>query len=305
MKDFLAAIDLESLDSFNIALSKFKKSKEVKSNGKVEIGVVMKTIKPLGIAIGQALAPKNFALVWLKHLSRDEKAAVRCVACVVLGEIGKTNPEGIIAIAHKLAADDRWEVRECIANAFDDQVSLAQPQFVYQLMSQWVTDSSPNVRRCTTNSLMRYGIKKPREVIKLMNHLRHDENEYVSKNVKFCLQQIAKTQHPILGKGNADNPDVMLATLREWAKDTNRHNRWIVASTLGNVWAKDHIEQAVKILEVLATDENRSVQSAVAIALRDLAKYNVESVSAVAERWAQDERFTGISSLVKKKIDRL
>ena len=41
------------------------------------------------------------------------------------------------------------------------------------------------------------------------------------QNVVFCLQQIAKVKHPILGAGNADNPDMMLATLREWSADTD------------------------------------------------------------------------------------
>ena len=308
MKEILAeltsAIDSESLESFGAALLKFKKLNDVKSNGKVEIGFVVKTIKPIGLAVGEKLAAKKFRLSWLQKLAADEKAAVRCVACVVLGEIGKTHFDSIIPLAHKLAADDRWEVRECIANAFDDQLSPTQPEFVYQLMSQWVADSSPNVRRCVTNSLMRYGIKQPRKVIALMDALRHDDGEYVRKNVRFCLQQIAKTQHPILGKGNADNPEVMLETLREWAKDTHKGNRWIVAGALGNVWAKSRVKDAIRVLEALAADEDKSVRGAVVLALRDLAKYDPESVAALAGWWAKDERFKPIGLLVKKKIER-
>lgn len=302
LSNFVAAIDSGSPESFESALRGFKKIGEVKSNGKVEIGFVVKTIKTIGVAVGEKLATKNFGLSWLKKLAADEKAAVRCMACVVLGEMGETSFDSIIPVAHKLAADERWEVRECIANALDDQISPVQPESVYQLMSQWVADSSPNVRRCVTNSLMRYGIKQPRKVIALMNQLRHDESEYVRKNVRFCLQQIAKTQHPILGKGNDDNPDAMLETLREWAKDTHKGNRWIVAGALGNVWAKSRTKEAIQILETLAIDDDKSVRGAVALALRDLAKYDPEAVSALAERWAQDSRFKQIGLLVKKKL---
>lgn len=304
LANFVAAIDSGSLEDFESALRGFKKIGGVRSNGKVEIGFVVKTIKKIGIAVGEKLARKKFGLSWLKKLAADEKAAVRCVACVVLGETGKTDFDSIIPIAHKLAADERWEVRECIANAFDDQISPAQPESVYRLMSQWVADSSPNVRRGVTNSLMRYGIKQPRKVIALMNQLRHDDSEYVRKNVRFCLQQIAKTQHPILGKGNDDNPDVMLETLREWARDTHKGNRWIVAGALGNVWAKNRIKEAIQILEALANDDDKTVRSAVALSMRDLAKYDPEAVSAAAERWTKDERLTRVGLLVKKKIER-
>jgi 3-methyladenine DNA glycosylase AlkC len=291
---FLAALEGDSSDALEGALIAFCKLPEVKANGKIEIGFLLRTIKPLGLGIGERLAqatakPRER---WLKRLATHEKAAVRCLACYVLGELGKVGPTGIIATAHKLAADDRWEVRECIANAFDDQIGLAQPEFAYELMRQWVTDPSPNVRRCTTNALMRYGIIHPKRVITLMEQLRHDESEYVRKNVAFCLQQIAKEKHPILGKGHADNPDVMLTTLKYWIKDTNHHNRWIVATTLGNVWAKQRLEPAFELLHTLAADEDRLVRNAAASSLRDLAKYGPEEARAAAQAWATDSNET-------------
>jgi len=293
MKDillsFVAAVDSDSLEALDSALLVFKKLKEVKANGPVEIGFVVKTIKPIGLAAGERLAakPKN-RLIWLKKLAADDKAAVRCLACIALGEIGKVAPDSIVATAHKLAADSRWEVRECIANAFDDQIGLTQPEFVYDLMRQWVADPSPNVRRVPTNALMRYGLKQPRQVIALMDQLRHDESEYVRKNVRFCLGQIAKEKHPILGVGNPDNPETMLTTLTEWAKDTDGHNRWIVAGTLGNVWAKGRLPQAIAILATLAADDDKLVRGAVAASMRDLAKYDVGAVTAAAKAWAAE-----------------
>jgi|CXWL01.1.fsa_nt_gi 3-methyladenine DNA glycosylase AlkC len=306
LSDFIAAADSESLDSFEAALLTFKKLKEVKANSDVEIGFVVKTIKLIGLALGERLAAKpKIRLTWLRKLAVDDKAATRCLACIVLGEIGKVAPDSIVATAHKLATDSRWEVRECIANAFDDQIGLAQPEFVYDLMRQWVADPSPNARRVPTNALMRYGIKQPRKVIALMDKLRRDESEYVRKNVKFCLQQIAKEKHPILGPGNADNPELMLATLAEWAKDTNKHNRWIVAGVLGNVWAKERVSQAIGILATLAADNDRLVRGAVAAAMRGLAKFDTETVTAAARQWANDAnpnvQQTGTLALKKLK----
>src|SRR5262245_15602671 len=235
LADFIAAADSEALEVLDAALAGFKRLKEVKGNGPVEIGFLTKTIKPIGLALGARMAgwDGKRRSGWLKRLATDEKAAARCLACFVLGEVGKADPESIVPIAYKLAKDDRWAVRECIANAFDDQIGLAHPEFVYDLMRQWVADSSPNVRRVPTNALMRYGIRNPRKVIALMDRLRHDESEYVRKNVKFCLQQIAKEKHPVLGAGHPDNPDLMLKTLGDWARDPDKNNRWIVANTLG------------------------------------------------------------------------
>lgn len=305
LSDFIAATDFESLDSLEAPLALFKKLKDVKANGAVEIGFLTKTIKPIGLALGERLvSKKKIRLAWLKRLTADEKAAVRCMACFVLGEVGKTDPESIVATAHKLAADERWEVRECIANAFDDQIGITHPEFVYTLMAKWVTDPSPNVRRVPTNALMRYGIKQPRKVIALMDQLRHDESEYVRKNVRFCLQQIAKEKHPILGVGNPDNPELMLATLKEWAKDSNVHNRWIVAGTLGNVWAKNRIPQALAILKTLAADQDKVVRGAAAAALRDLAKYDAGAITLAARQWAAegDPNVQQTATLALKKL---
>lgn len=303
---FLAALDANSEEAFEDALFAFCKLKEVKANDKIEIGFFTKTIKPLGLGFGEKLTQASARIRerWLKRLATHEKAAVRCLACVVMGEIGKQGPTSIVAIAHKLAADDRWEVRECIANAFDDQVGLAQPEFVYELMRKWVTDPSPNVRRCTTNALMRYGIKQPKRVITLMEQLRRDESEYVRKNVAFCLQQIAKVKHPILGAGHPDNPDVMLTTLRYWLKDNNKHNRWIVATTLGNVWAKDRLEPALDLLHGLAADDDRLVRNAAASSVRDLAKYGPQATLAAAQAWAteDDENVRQVGEKLLKKL---
>jgi 3-methyladenine DNA glycosylase AlkC len=306
VQDFQLAIESDSMEALELALARFKRLKEVKANGKIEIGFLIKTIKPIGLAAGEKLAAANEKKrsAWLGRLATDEKAAVRSLACYVLGEIGKAEPASIIKIAHRLAADDRWEVRECIANTFDDQIGLTQPEFVYDLMVQWATDPSPNVRRCTTNALMRIGIRTPRKVIAVMEKLRHDESEYVRKNVAFCLQQIAKEKHPILGKGNADNPDVMLMTLAYWVKDANRHNRWIVATTLGNVWAETRLARVLALLRTLANDEDKLVRNAVASSLRVLAKYDAEAVKATAAHWAQDsdERVRQIGERALKKI---
>jgi len=265
-----------------------KVAPEIEADGPIGPGMMFKTIAPMGKEFGASIAQRADAVATVERLAADEKAAVRALACVVLGEVGQVTPQSIVDVAHRLAADERWEVREAIANAFDDQVGRTQPEFVYELMARWVHDPDANVRRVPTNALMRYGIRQPRKVIALMKELLHDDSEYVRKNVAFCLQQIAKVKHPILGAGNADNPDVMLETLREWSADTDWRTRWIMAQTLGNVWAKDHVADALKLLKKLAADGNRRVQTAVVGSLKELARKNPDEVKQAVTQWGKD-----------------
>lgn len=250
--------------------------------------LMFRTIVPLGKEIGAAIASRADAAAIVERLAADDKAGVRALACVVLGKVGQLAPHSVVDAAHKLAADESWQVREAIANALDDQMGPAQPEFVYETMSQWIHDPDANVRRVPTNALMRYGIRQPRKVIALMQALLHDNSEYVRKNVAFCLQQIAKVKHPILGAGHADNPDVMLAALREWSDDPDWRTRWIIARTLGNVWAKDRTAEVLKLLKKLAADENKRVQTAVANSLKELARKNPDEVKQAMTKWGKD-----------------
>jgi 3-methyladenine DNA glycosylase AlkC len=261
----------------------------VETDAPIGPALMFRTILPLGKEIGAALASRADAAAIVERLATDDRAGLRALACVVLGQVGQLAPRSIAKTAHKLAADERWEVREAIANALDDQVGSAQPEFVYEMMSRWVHDPDANVRRAPTNALMRYGIRQPRKVIALMKELLHDDSEYVRKNVVFCLQQIAKAKHPILGEGRPDNPDVMLQTLRDWSDGPDWRTRWIIARTLGNVWAKDHIVEALKLLKKLAADDNRRVQTAIAGSLKELARKNPDKIQQAMTRWSTDK----------------
>ena len=74
--DFISAVDAESLDTLDSALAGFKRLREVKANGTVEVGFFTRTIKPIGLALGERLAAKaGLRSGWLKRLAGDEKAA--------------------------------------------------------------------------------------------------------------------------------------------------------------------------------------------------------------------------------------
>lgn len=248
-------------------------------------------VRPAGERLGQALSRVAVqpASSYLEALAADPALEMRCLAAHALGYWGQNHPHESISFAYRLAADESWEVRETVANAFDDLIGRHHPQFVFELMAEWTRDPNPNVRRVPTNALMRYGRKHPIEVLDLMERLLHDDSDYVRRNVAFCLQQsIGKVKHPILGPTSPKSPRLLLARLELWSRDEDPRARWIVATTIGNVWASDFIEQALPILESLAGDEHRPVRTAVGKALKVLAKYRPTEVAVALQRWEGD-----------------
>ena len=62
-----------------------------------------------------------------------------------------------------------------------------------------------------------------------------------------------------------------------------------MAQTLGNVWAKDHVAEALKRLKKLAADGNKRVQTAVAGSLKELARKNPDAVKQAVIQWSEDK----------------
>ena len=62
-----------------------------------------------------------------------------------------------------------------------------------------------------------------------------------------------------------------------------------MAQTLGNVWAKDHVADALKLLKKLAADGNKRVQTAVAGSLKELARKNPDAVKQAVIQWSKDK----------------
>ncbi len=276
--------------SFCSALSLFKQ-RVVASPSRTSIGpgVAFGVLAPAGDAIGRALcaAGAERALPLLDLLARDETAEVRSVACRALAHVGTLYSDDVVALAHLLAGDGSWEVREFIANALDEVMAAAQPDFVFSLMQQWVHDPDANVRRVPTNALMRYGRINPQHVIGLMKNLLHDDSRYVRENVVFCLSIMGATRvRAIGGAAHAEYPAQLLATLRQWADDGDERTRWIIAKTLGRKWTKACPHDALGLLHLLAADERRAVRVAVGSSVKALAKTSPAETPPALAQWA-------------------
>ncbi len=242
----------------------------------------------VGVQVGQAiLATQQHVLTYIENLAASETPAVRCCAAMALGEFGTRYPQQIVSLAYKLAKDSAWEVREFIANAFDERMGETQGGFVYELMQQWIHDPDENVRRVSTNALMRYGRRFPDKVLALMKELRADSSLYVRKNVCFCLGVVALERHPQLGYPNAQNPRRVLSLLQGWVEEQDEGTRWIVAETLGRAWSKSGPTETLQLLHKLASDERKSVRSAVGASLKAICKRDAAMKEQV-RAWLED-----------------
>jgi len=78
-----------------------KAAPEIEADGPIGPGTMFKIIVPLGKEFGASIAQRADAVATVKRLAADEKAAVRALACVVLGEVGQVAPQSIVDVAHR------------------------------------------------------------------------------------------------------------------------------------------------------------------------------------------------------------
>jgi 3-methyladenine DNA glycosylase AlkC len=260
---------------------------------------------PLGKYYANLLATnQSFSDKFISSSVKSLKPHIRCAICYTVIYLGQNHPEELEHYAYQLAKDEDWRVREFIANAYDDLFSECQEDYLFELMKKWVKDPNEYIRRVPTNALLKYGRKNMEKVLVLMEELLHDQSEYVKKNVYFCLQQISKSSHPILKIPNPSGPDILLKWLVKWAEDDNQDCKWILANTLGNVWAKNHIPAALMLLERISHNSSTPIQTVIVNAVKTLAKYDKNIVTQKVDQWliAKDPSISMIAIKTQKKL---
>ncbi len=276
VEDIVGACQCNDAPAFRAGVDSLRSRLGIMAPGQsIGPALAFRTLAPAGDVIGRALlaAGSEWALPQLELLVQDDSSAIRSVACRALGQIGVLYPAVVVEPAHRLAGDGSWEVREFIANAMDEIMGPTQGDFVFALMEEWVHDADANVRRVPTNALMRYGRRHPARVIHLMAELLHDDSRYVRDNVVFCLGIMGAVRvQAIGGEASPENPQRLIAALREWMVDDCVATRWIIARTLGRTWVRACPGDALNMLRDLQKDERKTVRSAVASSMRALAK---------------------------------
>ena len=131
-----------------------------------------------------------------------------------------------LTIARRFAVDGSMAVRECAWDSFRPYLA-DDLETGFNLLSSWVVDPDPNIRRCAVESTRPMGVwtahiaalkSDPSIGLTLLEPVRSDSSRYVQNAVANWLNDASKTQ-----------PDWVIDVTDRWLKESGtRETRWIV-----------------------------------------------------------------------------
>jgi HEAT repeat protein len=147
-----------------------------------------------------------------KHLVNSEFYQARSLATFIFGKLAAKSKQALNILKRRISQDKDWRVQEILAKAFDRYCADLGYEKALPVIKEWLTDSSPNVRRAVTEGLRiwtgrEYFDTHPKVAIDLLSRLRNDESEYVRKSVGNALRDISK-KHRELVKNELSKWDI-------------------------------------------------------------------------------------------------
>jgi len=162
----------------------------------------------------------------------------------------------LLAKIKKMADSFEWGVREDAAV----EIKKINDKFFLEYLpiwKKWVADPNPNIRRAVEVGLLRIKKEFIPHALDLLDPLMYDNTTYVRKNCgPFVLSHV----------GYKD-PDITFKRLIKWMKIKDKNVRWNVAMCLGIWFGQSNPEKSLKLLKVLAIDQEKFVWRAVASSL--------------------------------------
>jgi len=156
----------------------------------------------------------------------------------------------------KMADSPKWGIREDAAV----EIKKINDKFFLEYLpiwKNWVKDPNPNIRRAVEVGLLRIKKEFVPHALDLLEPLIYDDNSYVRKNCgPFALSHV----------GYKD-PKTTFKRLRKWIKIKNKNARWNVAMCLGVWFGQSYPEESLKLLKILAKDQEKFVWRAAASSL--------------------------------------
>ena len=162
----------------------------------------------------------------------------------------------LLAKIRKLADSSFWGRRED-ATKFIKEINDNYFLEYLPVWQKWVKDKKANIRRAAEVGLLRIKKEHVPKALDLIKFLMSDDNLYVRKNCgPFALSHI----------GYKD-PENTFKKLKQWIKSDNRNVRWNIAMCLGAWFGQSYPEKSLKLLKILARDQEKFVWRAAASSL--------------------------------------
>jgi len=132
-----------------------------------------------------------------KELFKSEVNQAHSLATFILGYLAPTYGGSLQFLRTRVSQDADWGVQEILAKAFDNYCSVIGYEQSLPVITDWLADSNPNVRRAVTEGLRiwtsrPYFCDHPDIAINLLSRLRDDNSEYVRRSVGNALKDISK-----------------------------------------------------------------------------------------------------------------
>ena len=140
-----------------------------------------------------------------KKLFVNSEYHPRALATYILGHIAPKDSNYLEFMRNTVGKDPDWRVQEILAQSFDCFCSTLGYEKALPIITDWLSDNNPNVRRAVTEGLRiwtgrPYFKEHPEIAIRMLSELNEDECGYVRKSVGNALKDICKKHKDLVIK---------------------------------------------------------------------------------------------------------
>lgn len=135
-------------------------------------------------------------------LYQSDNFQIQEIGIFLLGYAAHEIPESLDFLRNTVSKYQNWKVQEILAMAFDNHCKSIGYENAVPLITDWLSDANPNVRRAASEGLRvwtsrPYFKDHPSVAIRLLSDRKTDSSEYVRKSIGNALKDISK-KHPEL-----------------------------------------------------------------------------------------------------------
>ena len=135
-------------------------------------------------------------------LYQSDNFQIQEIGIFLLGYAAHEIPESLDFLRNTVSKHQNWKVQEILAMAFDNHCKSIGYENAVPLITDWLSDANPNVRRAASEGLRVWTSRPcfkdhPSVAIRLLSDRKTDSSEYVRKSIGNALKDISK-KHPEL-----------------------------------------------------------------------------------------------------------